>query len=90
LVKKLPEPKNQKTLAVPFSLRIFRRCIEYGVSLDLARHLHFYDLQCLLIQFDIQKIEDYFKQEERSKLQSRGIKDVKDISGTDIKKFFGR
>jgi hypothetical protein len=60
------------------------------VSLDLARHLHFYDLQCLLIQFDIQKIEDYLKQEEKSKLQSRGIKDVKDISGADIKKFFGR
>ena len=90
MINKLPKTKNIPPLAVPFSLKIFKRCTEYGVAPELIKHLHMYDLQCLLIQFDIQKIEQYLKSEQNRVLRERGIKEVRDIDGTEAVKFLGR
>ena len=90
MVDRLPKTKNGVYLAVPFSLRVLKRCVEYGVSADLIKHLHLYDLQCLLIQFDIQKIEQYLRSEESRKMRERGIKEIKDIDGSEAVKFLGR
>jgi hypothetical protein len=49
-----------------------------------------YDLQCLLIQFDIQNILAYLKSENDQKLREKGIRNVKDISGSEALKFLGR
>jgi hypothetical protein len=89
-VDRLPKTKNSAYLAVPFSLRIFKRCTEYGVSSELIRHLHLYDLQCLLIQFDIQKVERYLQEEEKRKMREKGIKEIKDIDGSAAVRFLGR
>ena len=53
----------------------------------LIRHLHFFDLQCLIMQFEADDIQQYLKSEEKARLQSRGIKDISDISGADAIKF---
>lgn len=90
LVKKLPPQKEKKHLAVPFSITVFKKCIKYKISTDLMKSLHFFDLQCLIIQFEIQDIQEYFSAKEKERLKARGIKEVKDISGEDAIKFLGR
>ena len=90
MVNKLPKTKKLAPLTVPFSVKIFKKCIEYRIDFSLVKHLHLYDLQCLLIQFDIERLQDYFRQEEQKDLQKRGISSVKDISGNDALKFLGR
>lgn len=90
MVDKLPKSKKTSSLAVPFSLSIFKKCVEYNIDFSLVKHLHFYDLQCLIIQFDINKVKDYLRQEEQKDLNKRGISSVKDISGNDALKFLGR
>lgn len=77
-------------MTVPFSIRIFKKCIEYHIDSLLVKHLHFYDLQCLIFQFEIDKIQEYLRNEERRALQKRGIDSVKDISGNEALKFLGR
>ena len=86
MVNKLPKTKNANTLTVPFSIRIFKKCIEFGVDFALVKHLHLYDLQCLLIQFDTQKVLEYLKSEETKKLRARGISSVRDVSGSEALK----
>ena len=90
MVDRLPKTKNTNPPTVPFSLRIIKKCIEHGVSTELIKHLHLYDLQCLLIQFDIQRIEEYLKAEEKQNMHKRGIKEIKDIDGAQAVKFLGR
>ena len=87
---KLPKVKNSSSLAVPFSIRIFKKCVEHGIDSSLIKHLHFYDLQCLIFQFEIAKIQDYLRHKESEALQKRGIGAVKDISGNEVLKFLGR
>lgn len=90
LVKKLPDKPCKNSLAVPFSITIFKKCIKFRIDTALIKHLHFFDLQCLIIQFEIQEIREYLENEEKKKLQKRGIKDVKQISGAEAIKFLGR
>lgn len=90
MVKKLPEQKGMKPLAVPFSLTILKKCIKYKIDTGLVKHLHLFDLQCLIIQFETQDVLDYLKHQEKERLRSQGIKEVKDISGADAVKFLGR
>lgn len=90
MTKKLPEQKGMKPLAVPFSLTIFKKCIKYGIDTTLVKHLHLFDLQCLIIQLETQDVLAYLRQQEREQLRSQGIKEVKDISGADAIKFLGR
>ena len=90
LVSKLPKTKSVSSLAVPLSLKIIKKCVEYRVDPALIKHLHFYDLQCLLIQLDIQNIMDYLKSEEKRKLQAHGVREIKDIEGAEVLKFLGR
>lgn len=75
---------------MPLSIRILKKCIEHRIDASLIKHLHFYDLQCLIFQFDIAKIQDYLKHRETQDLQKRGIDGIKDISGKDALKFLGR
>ena len=89
MVEKLPKTRGTP-LAVPFSVRIFKKCIENRIDPALIKHLHFFDLQCILMQFEIQNIERYLKSEEDRKLHARGISEVKDISGAEAKRFLGR
>lgn len=86
----MPAPKQKDSLAVPFSIRIFRKCVEYRVDSALMHHLHLYDLECLLIQFDIQRIQEYLDHEQKKAWQAQGIKEVKDINGNEALKFLGR
>ena len=90
LIQKLPQSDQHVSLAVPFSIRIFKKCIEHKIDFSLVKHLHFYDLQCLIIQFDIQRIEAYFETENRKRLNAQGIKEVKHVSGSEALKFLGR
>ena len=90
LVKKLPETKSQKNLAVPFFILITKRCVQNKIDPYLVQHLHFYDLQCLLLQLEIDKIVQYLEAEEREKLKARGIKKVTPISGNEALKLLGR
>ena len=90
LVKKLPEQKGIRPLAVPFSLTILKKCVKYRIDAALIKHLHLFDLQCLIMQFETQDILDYLRQKDKEKMRSRGIKEVKDISGADAVKFLGR
>ena len=77
-------------MAVPYSITIFKKCIKHNIDSHLIKHLHFYDLQCLIIQFEISDIEKYLDAENKKKLKERGIKEVKDISGSEAIKFLGR
>lgn len=79
-----------KTLAVPYSITIFKKCVKYQVDSALMKHLHFFDLQCLLIQFETQDILEYLNTEEQKRLRSKGIKEVRDIEGSEAIKFLGR
>lgn len=49
-----------------------------------------YDLQELIIQFEISEIQSYLEQAKKQKMQSRGISEIKKISGNDALKLFGR
>ena len=90
LCKKLPTPKNSMSLAVPLSIRILKKCIQYQIDFEFTKRLHFYDLQCLIIQLEIQDIQQYLKGQEDQKLSKKGIKEIKDISGNEAIKFLGR
>lgn len=90
MVDKLPKTKRNLTLAVPFSISVFKKCVEHNIDFLLVKHLHFYDLQCLIFQFEIAKIQDYLNRKESEKLQKQGIGSIKDISGNDVLKFLGR
>ena len=52
--------------------------------------MHFYDLQCLLLQFDIQDAEQYLDHMKKDQLKKRGISEVREISGAEAVKFLGR
>lgn len=90
MVKRLPEQKGIKPLPVPFSLTILKKCVKYRIDTALIKHLHMFDLQCLLIQFETQDIIQYLKEMEKQQMRSQGIKEVKDISGAEAIKFLGR
>lgn len=90
MVNKLPKVKSLKTPAVPFSISIFKKCIEHNIDASLVKHLHLYDLQCLIFQFEIDRIKEYLKQKEQEELRKQGIGEVKNISGNDVLKFLGR
>lgn len=90
MIKHMPKSSQNDSLTVPFSIRIFRKCIEYHIDPALIRHLHLYDLECLLIQFDIQKVKEYLDAEQKKSLKSQGIKEIKDIDGNEALKFLGR
>lgn len=87
LIQKVPQNKNDIPLAVPLSIRVLRKCVSRGVDSLLIKHLHFYDLQCLLMQFDIADIESYLEREGKDKLRRRGIAEVREISGAEAVKF---
>ena len=86
MVKRLPSPKNKQTLAVPLSIRIFNKCIDHKIDFSLVKHLHFFDLQCLIMRIEISKIESYLEQEEQAKQREKGV-NVKDITGAEALKF---
>lgn len=90
MVNRLPKEKGMTPLAVPFSITIFKKCVRYQIDSALIKHLHFYDLQCLIMQFEIHDLQEYFKNEQKQRLKSQGIKEIKDISGADAIKFLGR
>lgn len=75
---------------MPFSITILKKCIKYRIDSVLIKHLHMFDLQCLLIQFETQDIIQYLKEKEKENMRSRGISEVRDISGADAIKFLGR
>ena len=89
LIKKLPEAKNRQSLAVPLSIKIYLKCTQYNLDFQLVRHLHFFDLQCVLIKKDIAAIEEYLDKEQKLREQKSGA-NVKEVSGLDAKKFLGR
>lgn len=72
---------------MPLSIRVLKRCIDRRIDSSLIKHLHFFDLQCLLIQFDIGDIQEYFRAEEKERLRKKGVSSVKDISGNDAIRF---
>lgn len=86
-MKKLPQKKSYAPLAVPLSLKILKKCIEYRIDGDLIRRMHFFDLQCIIIQFDIQKVQEYLDSKEKQRLNSQGISEVRQISGNEALRF---
>lgn len=90
MVDKLPKVKSIKTPAVPFSISILKKCIDHGIDASLIKHLHLYDLQCLIFQFEIDRIKEYLRQKEQEELHKQGISEVKNISGNEALKFLGR
>ena len=74
-------------MAVPYFIIILRKCVHYRIDTELIKHLHFYDLQCLLIQFEIQDIERYLEYEHKQRLKDKNIERVDHVSGTDAVKF---
>lgn len=89
-MSKLPQKQNRKLLAVPYSIRIFQKCCEYSIDFELVKHLHMYDLQCLIIQFDIQNVERYLQSKQHRELRAKGIGEIKNLSGSEALKFLGR
>ena len=77
-------------MAVPRSILVFKKCVHYKIDAILMKHLHFFDLQCLIIQFEIRDALNYLEAEKKDKLKKRGIKEVKQISGNEALKFLGR
>lgn len=75
---------------MPYSIRIFKKCTEYNIDFNLVRHLHFFDLECIIMQFEIQKIEEYLERKEKERLKEQGISDIKKISGNEALKMLGR
>ena len=90
LVNRLPKTKASNTVAVPFSISIFKRCVDHGIDFSLVKHLHLYDLQCLIFQLEAQRILDYLKRKESVDLQKRDIGEIKDVDGNAALKFLGR
>lgn len=77
-------------MAVPYSIRIFKKCIEHRIDFNLVKHLHFFDLECIIIQFEIQRVEEYLEHKEKERLHEQGISEVKHISGAEALKVMGR
>lgn len=77
-------------LAVPLSIRIFHKCTLRGIPAELIRHMHFFDLQCLLMRFDIDDAVQYLEQRNKDELHKQGIAEVRDIDGTEALRFLGR
>ena len=75
---------------MPYSIRIFKKCTEYKIDFNLAKHLHFFDLECLIIQFEIQKVEEYLNHKEKERLKEQGISEIRRISGNDALAMLGR
>lgn len=75
---------------MPLSLKIFKKCIKHRIDTQLVKHLHFFDLQCLIIQMDTSDVIQYLKMEKDKKMKEKGIKEVKNISGNEALKFLGR
>lgn len=74
-------------MTVPLSIKVFKKCIEYRIPPDLIKRMHFFDLQCIIIQFDTQKVQEYIDAEEKQRLKARGISNIRDISGNEALKF---
>lgn len=88
LLKKLPKTRdNSPKLAVPLSIRMYKKCVEHQIDMSLVKHLHFYDLQCLIIQMDISNIRRYLDSKKKDELNARGISEVEKVSGADAVRF---
>lgn len=89
-MNKLPKTKSSSSLPVPFSISIFKKCIDHNIDPAHIKHLHLYDLQCLIIQLEAQRITDYLQRKSSADLQKRNIGEVQDIDGNAALKFLGR
>lgn len=69
---------------MPLSLRLLKTAINYKISPELIKTLHFYDLQDLILSFNVSAIKSYLEQEHKAKLENRGIDGVDHINGKNI------
>lgn len=75
---------------MPFSILLLKKCITYGIDGITIKSLHMFDLQALVLQFEIKELETYFYQLNQKKLQERGISEVEKVDGNKALKLFGR
>jgi hypothetical protein len=90
LIKRLPKKNgHEKPLTVPYSVLIRKKASDYNIDGYTVSRMHFYDLQCLIIQFEIQAINEYFDTQRKRKLHERGISECSRVGGNDARKLFG-
>lgn len=71
---------------MPLSLRILKVAIKYDISPELIKRLHFFDLQSLILSFNIDFIQQEFKNKRKQRLNERGIDEVEYYKGKNILK----
>jgi hypothetical protein len=89
LVKQLPSDsvKSGNSVSVPFSLMIRKKCIKHGIDTQMQKTMHLYDLQCLLIQFEIEDVRHCLEEIHKTKLKQRGISGIRHLNGNEALKF---
>lgn len=71
---------------MPLSLRIMKVAIKCDISPELIKNLHFFDLQSLILSFNIDFIQQEFKSKRKQRLNERGIDEVEYYKGKNILK----
>lgn len=54
-------------------LRLIKRAMEYHITDQVMLRLNYYDLQAMIIEYDIHAQEQKLSQKESDRLSSRGI-----------------
>lgn len=75
---------------VLFSILLLKKCAKFNIDGYVIKSLHMFDLQELIIEFEISEIESYFEHQRKQKMQSRGICEITKVSGNDALRLFGR
>lgn len=79
LSKKLPIDStigSGKRLDVPFFIQIIQNCVKYNIDTNLIKRLHLYDLECLIVQFQIKEVKEYLAMQSKEKGTSNNVKNV--------------
>lgn len=84
----MPNTEKEKApLPVPRIITILQRCVTHGIQDSLISHLHYNDLQLLLMSLDIDKVREAIKAYRRAKMRSHGVEDVQELSASEAVKF---
>jgi len=74
---------DKKENSSPYILTLIKKCSKYNISYELMCNLNFYDLQYLIIEYEIENLQEVLRRKETERLSSLGL-EVVDATDEDI------
>lgn len=89
LNKRIAGSAKPQAANAPFVFTLMQKCIEYQIPANLMERLNYTDLLHLVVEYDIRKVQDYFRKKEQARLEERGV-EIQDLTPEQATSFLRR